>query len=404
MMSAEAAAALLGVTRRTLYAYVSRGLVASEPGPGPSRARRYPRAQIEQLAKRRHEPPGDRAARAAMSWGPAVADSALTLIAGGRLYYRGRDAVRLSRSASLEDVAGLLWTGRTDGGPGFPSGRAGRPSGGTHLARMERWLTTDAARGMASVGSPDTARLRAAAQLVSGLFAAAGAPGDGPLADRLARGWGTPRADALGAALVLCADHELNVSAFTARCVASADARLEHVVLAALCAFQGRRHGGMAARVAAMLDAATRGGARAAVDEAFAVQGQAPGFGHPLYPDGDPRAAELLRICPAPRGGDATAGVATICRDELGLAPNLDFALGAVERRLGLAEGCGAALFALGRSVGWIAHAIEAWTDGALIRPRARYVGPDPETATAGEELPPPPTVSVSRSSRRRGG
>src|SRR5262245_48860589 len=99
-LSAQEAADLLGVSRPTLYAYVSRGLLASQPGPGPSRARRYPRAAIEALRDRRargRDP--ELAAHGALHWGAPVLDSALTLIEGGRPYYRGRDAVALARSA-----------------------------------------------------------------------------------------------------------------------------------------------------------------------------------------------------------------------------------------------------------------------------------------------------------------
>ena len=145
---------------------------------------------------------------------------------------------------------------------------------------------------MAALG--DGGAARAAGAVVQGLFAAAGARGRGPLGQRLARGWDRPSAAAdLTAALVLCADHDLNVSSFTARCVASADAPLESALLAALCALRGRRHGGMAERVEGLLRDAGRDGAREAVARALREQGALPGFGHELYPDGDPRGAEL---------------------------------------------------------------------------------------------------------------
>ena len=149
---------------------------------------------------------------------------------------------------------------------------------------------------MAGVAALGEAAPRRAGAVVQGLFAAAGARGRGPLGQRLARGWRRPSAAAdLTAALVLCADHDLNVSAFTARCVASADAPLESALLAALCALRGRRHGGMAERVAGLLAEAGRDGAREAVARALREQGALPGFGHELYPAGDPRGAELLR-------------------------------------------------------------------------------------------------------------
>lgn len=75
--------------------------------------------------------------------------------------------------------------------------------------------------------------------------------------------------------------------------------------------------------------------------------------------------------------------VAAVVDDLLGERPTLDFGLVAVARALGLPAGAALALFAVGRSVGWIAHALEQYADGRMIRPRARYVGPPPS--------PPPP-------------
>src|SRR5688500_12646770 len=111
-LSASDAAAVLGVTLPTLYAYVSRGQLASEPVPGEPRARRYRREDVDRLRSRhelRRHP--EQAAPRALAWGEPVLDSALTLIDGQRLYYRGRDVVELSRRSSVEQVAALLWTG-----------------------------------------------------------------------------------------------------------------------------------------------------------------------------------------------------------------------------------------------------------------------------------------------------
>jgi hypothetical protein len=111
-ISAAEAARLLRISRPTLYAYVSRGFVRSEPTAGKSRARRYAREDVELLARRaeeRRDP--DKVAEHAMRFGVPVLESSITLIDRGHLYYRGHDAVELSRTRSVEEVASLIWTG-----------------------------------------------------------------------------------------------------------------------------------------------------------------------------------------------------------------------------------------------------------------------------------------------------
>jgi len=100
-----------------------------------------------------------------------------------------------------------------------------------------------------------------------------------------------------------------------------------------------------------------------------------PGFGHPLYPDGDPRADTLLARLPADRTREALLDAV----GQLGgWPPNIDAALTATRRALRLPRGAALAIFAIGRTAGWIAHALEQQQDGKLIRPRARYTGPTP--------------------------
>src|SRR5438105_3637091 len=114
--SAVDAARALGVTRATLYAYVSRGLIRSEPGPGPTRERRYVRDDVDRLRRRgeeRRDP--DKVASHALQWGMPVLESSITLIADDALYYRGHDVLALARSASVEAVASLIWRSRLDG-------------------------------------------------------------------------------------------------------------------------------------------------------------------------------------------------------------------------------------------------------------------------------------------------
>src|SRR5579885_3554627 len=109
-LSAAQAAEALGVTLPTLYAYTSRGQLQSEPVPGRPREHRYFREDVERLRQRKEwrRDPAKAAARG-LHWGAPVLASAITLIQNGKLYYRGRDAVQLAETASLEEIAALLW-------------------------------------------------------------------------------------------------------------------------------------------------------------------------------------------------------------------------------------------------------------------------------------------------------
>jgi len=191
-------------------------------------------------------------------------------------------------------------------------------------------------------------------------------------------------AEAIRIALVLCADHELNVSAFTARCAASAAASPYDVVSAAMATLKGRRHGGQTERVAALFaETETPGRARAVVANRLRRGESIPGFGHPLYPAGDPRAALLMQLAEAagsPAEWRRVRALSKAGAELLQEAPNLDFGLTALAQVYGLPSYAPLVLFTLGRTVGWIAHAIEQYATNELIRPRARYTGPAPDS------------------------
>ena len=185
----------------------------------------------------------------------------------------------------------------------------------------------------------------------------------------------------LSAALILCADHELNVSSFTARCVASAGSPPYAVVSAGLAALQGGKHGGMSARVEALFQEA----------------------GSPQQARGTHRAADSTResACPASgirsirkeiRAADCcwnrsraaypqSPGVALAqavmeaAQSARSGAAQHRFRAGNALRGAGTAAGNRHPLFALGRTIGWLGHAIEEYQADQLIRPRAHYTG-----------------------------
>ena len=146
-MSAAQAAGALGVSRPTLYAYVSRGAIRSQSVPGSPRERAYARDDVERLRRRtdaRRDP--DLAAAGALHWGLPILESAITLIDGRRLYYRGHDVVALARSRSVEDVARLVWLGRFEGlAPAGRGGQAGAPAAGRAAVRARHRRSAAAA-------------------------------------------------------------------------------------------------------------------------------------------------------------------------------------------------------------------------------------------------------------------
>jgi citrate synthase len=401
-LSSTEAATQLGVSRQTLYAYVSRGLLAAHLPEG-QRESRYLASDVAQLAgnRRRGRRPKE-LAKATLNWGLPVLESAITLIEDGQLFYRGVDAVQLARLQSVEDVAARLWqfpvaAAFTAVRPALPPAVAAARASfvGRRIEESLLPLVTLVGENSETAGwQPRPDRLAEGCGQLIRQFAACllgSTPDTTPLHRQCAKAWGLTEADAAGdpadlirMALILCADHELNASSFTARCIASTGASLHAAVIGGLAALTGGRHGGMTARVEALLDeirwndldpaspVASRLAARLARGDDL------PGFGHQLYPRGDVRAAALLaHILPHHPAWQEMIAAAF---DLTGRYPSIDFALVALRRHLNLPSGAAFGLFALGRAAGWIAHALEQRADPHVIRPRAAYTGPAGDT------------------------
>lgn len=398
-LTSRQAADALGVTRATLYAYTSRGLLRSEPMAGTTRERRYHRDDVDRLTTRkaaRRDP--SKAAAQGLRWGEPVLESGITLIQDGTFYYRGHDAVRLAEQATAEDVAALLWNAderERDRLFAQPSALDARRL--TLIARLTPAVRTRLQAALPIAGSEDLpsfdlrpAAVRATGARILRLFTQIIVDGAvrEPMHRALQHAWAPRRpavADVIRSALVLCADHELNASAFTARCAASAGASPYDVISAGLATLKGYKHGGAGERALDIVrHAATPRDARTVLAERLRRGDRIPGFGHPLYPDGDPRAAVLMRLAES-SGNDSAwrpfRHLAKAGAELLNDAPNLDFGLAAITRAYRLPDDAPFLLFALARTIGWIAHAMEEYASGHLIRPRARYTGPMPSPA-----------------------
>jgi citrate synthase len=383
LLTARQAADRLGIKLDTLYAYVSRGRLRSVMVPG-TRERRYRGEDIEALLDSRSgaRPPPGPDPEALMP----VIGSSICLIENGRFYYRGQDAVRLSDSATLEEIAKLLWLDDAGSELADASGPSRSAAALPASGLIERCQIRLTALGDEDLPALDLTRARVTRtgrRILRELTACVvpTLPSPEPIHLRLAAAW-RAGADLLRRCLVLIADHELNPSTFVARCVASTGATPYAVVAAALSALSGRFHGGETARAEGLLLELIEGDNPMAVMAGRLARGERlPGFGQPLYPEGDPRAAAILAAL-AQAAPDAYPLIETAAAAGfrlIGRRPNVDFALAATATALELPRSAGLGLFIIGRTVGWIAHAIEQYESGALIRPRARYLGPIPK-------------------------
>jgi len=410
-LTAPEALQVLGVRPQTLYANVSRKKIRAKPDPKDTRRSLYHEADVRKMARQHGGPRKATAvAAAAIEWGDPILSSAVSTVVEGRLYYRGRDAVGLSEEKSFEEVARILW------GAYVADGRLGGPQAAKSAGRLDGSRTAEraspdargqiapstkyssslplqraflalglrAATDLSSYGRA-LPTLQAEAESVLGALADAMLDDDAPprrgpaareraLHDRAAANWRRPdAADVLRRALVLLADHELNASTFATRVAVSTGAPLAAGVLSGLATLTGPLHGRASLGVLELVAGVHRAGAEVTIRDWLSQGRPIAGFGHPLYPLGDPRATALLQRFPLPK---EYAELRDVVEEAIGERPNVDFALAALTKVFNLPLEAPLILFALGRCAGWLAHALEQVTTGHPIRPRARYIGP----------------------------
>lgn len=394
LIPANEACALLGISPATLYAYVSRGLLSSRPG-ADARSRVYLRAEVQRLAQRKRAGRGAAGGAAqSLDRGLPVLETRISLIRPDAPYYRGRSAVVAARSgATLEDIARLLWECEEQdpfaapAPPAWPQRIAtlALDSGLPPLERTMACIPLLALEQRQSLNASAPVRREVAAMLLrqNAALLVGTQPDARPVHQLLADTWrpgDAGFAELVRSALVLCADHELNVSAFAARVVASTGAHLHATVSAGLAALSGPRHGGATARAhALLLDAQASGSPAGFIAERWRRGDELPGFNHMLYPDGDPRGAEVLRLLRELRGDtpqmQQVEAVLAATAESSGQHPNIDGLLAAICYVHGLPASHALVMFATARLTGWLAHALEQQALGTLIRPRARYTG-----------------------------
>lgn len=398
-ITAHEAVELTGVRMQTLYAYVSRGKIRSRQDGADSRRSLYHRDDVVRMAGRqRGQRNAATVASGAMEWGDPVMPSAISTVRDGRLWYRGADAVELARASQLEDIAAVLWeTGDASvdlaavpAGAAPPPGEAGAIQPG--IVAMAGRCVADLPTQGRSLGALRAEARGVLATLVVSMFGSQALLAGGSISQQLAAAWKRPRAEpAIRQALCLLADHELNASTFATRVTISTGASLSAGILSGLATLTGPLHGRAAMSLKPLIDAMAHADAESLVRERLHMGLGFPAFGHPLYPAGDPRAAALLESLALP---SAYADMARQVERLAGERPNIDFGLAALSAVHRLPSHAPLALFAIGRCVGWLAHALEQAGSGQMIRPRARYVGVSPPVA--------PPVASATRNVARR--
>ncbi|MEU1071039.1 citrate synthase [Streptomyces sp. NPDC005878] len=396
-LTTREAAERLGVKPETVYAYVSRGQLSSERAPG-GRGSTFDAKEVDALARRsaRREP--------AVRGGELTFRTELTLIDKDRYYFRGVDAVELAAAYGFEEVAEWVWTGTLPRGARFTAPRpfldAARLAVGalpTHSGAMDRLR---AAAVAVSAADPLRFDLEPAAVLGCARTLIPTLVGALPTAGRRHRGaerlawqlWHrlTPRLpdeasiNVLDTALALLIDHDLAASTLAARVAASARAHPYAVVSAGLGALDGPLHGAASGLAHQMLaEVLERGGAAPVVAAHLRSGRRVPGLGHRLYPGEDPRARALFTLlAELPQAEEALAAaqdvIATTAR-HTELHANVDLALAVLSVACGMPAEAGETVFAVARTAGWIAHALEEYGEHPLrMRPSAHYTGPRP--------------------------
>jgi citrate synthase len=396
-IDAAEAARRLGVKPATLYAYVSRGVLRRRPGSDGRRSM-FDAAEVDVLARR------GRPRRAAET--ELVVESAVTALVGDRPYYRGRDVLALAGTTRYEQVAAWLWTGEPDAftDPVPPwrmapdtlasvrDAQRGLPADLLPLDRMPVIVTVLAGLDPLRFHLDPPAVIAAGQTIVAGLVEGLPVPDggtqrDGSVADRL---WSrlTCRPpdgllDVLEATLVLLADHELAASTLAARVAASVRADPYAVVLAGLGVLSGPLHGGASLAAERML-AEVRDPSDAArvIGERLRRGDRIPGLGHLVYTGADGRGGRLMELLRAAVPGHERLAAAEAVIAEAGRrklpAPNIDLAVACLALVADMVPGAGAAIAAVARTAGWLAHGMEEYARGRMLRPRAVYTGPPP--------------------------
>ncbi len=409
-LTAQEAADELGVKIGTIYAYVSRGLIRSRASQEGQRHRLYSRDDVTRLLVRRQmrvslDPP----AEDVLLWAAPVLETGISLIEDGQLYYCGIPIEEVALMLSAEELAALVWT--EDAANAYTLFDFRRHPSASKYRQNLQDLDIDRDKlfslpsfqiilPIAMADDPIAFDLRQDSIALSGArilrlltsLAAGDVPEDIGLAEMLQRGWQPNDERSIrffDMALIICADHQVKLATFAARVAAALGTTPYSVINTGITALAGPEQGGYTEAVEFFLDevktpdqAVKVIGSRLRRSESYPV----PGFNNPLYPEGDPRARLLLDALydeypdsPSIVLGRSIQAAVLQLRGE---RPKMEFALAVFRRHFELPPSSTLGIFALGRIIGWIGHAIKQYRAKQTIQPRIRYTGPAPQRQT----------------------
>ena len=393
LLTTDEVARLLGVKPATVYAYVSRGLLTSQRN-ADGKASLFAKPAIDAFiaGRRRTTTPG--------------IQTGITLIRDGSLYFRGRDVCLLARTESFESVASLLWTGELEhilfhAPPEVidvaKNATAPLPETARITDRLRVIVAAAAAADPLRFDTTPAAVVAAGRTLLAAMSIALpfGAipidqnaeerNGESALARTLWFRFTSRRPrnhdiNTMNAALVLLADHDIAASTLAARVAASTRAHPYAVVSAGLAALDGPLHGAASSLAHTLLaEAMDRIDPVDTIADRLREGSPVPGFGHWLYPDGDPRATTLLDMLDDGPVRKCAERLIEAMQDRSGTHPTIDFALAALTLQNKMSPDVGEAIFAVARTAGWLAHALEEYADRPLrFRPNGLYAGVHP--------------------------
>lgn len=387
-ISAKEATKLLGITSASLYSYVSRNKIRSIKDPSNKKSHLYNYEDIVKLLEKKKTEGAETIAQQTLLWGLPVLESSITLIKNNMLYYRGIPITSLVNISSFEQVASLIWTGDLNQCSELflnieSSSKIGQIS--NSLNDIQGFLLGIEKNDLQSLVS-DNMTILGSKILLTIITAITQSKIPEPIAIKLSKFYCPNEKHAselINTALILIADHELNASSFTARVVASTGANLYQVLIAALSALSGYKHGSSALKLEIMVKELTENLAIEKNLRKRLSRGETiVGFGHTLYPEGDIRAKILFqqieKYYNETKQYQLLKAIMKKCSEITGKEPNIDFALFTLATVLNQGSEFAIFLFALGRIAGWIGQAIEEYQENRLIRPRAKYIGPNP--------------------------